>query len=203
MPYREKNMSKLKKIMRAGVVITVLLAAPITVINQSKLALSQTSQSSLIAGNISIDVNQTIDQIVDKIRFKTKFNILVVNKTGDTLTRAGSYNDSANWPIGDIEGDNAQLHEFEGSAVNNSFSFAGNYKTKDGKYFQFVATWPTIGSRKIGLADINEDGNEPAKTAWDRTNDSNDKSVSNPPYRARAFMTTKGDSVVWVYEVTK
>jgi hypothetical protein len=42
-------MSKLKKIMGTGAVVTVLLAAPITVINQPTPALSQTVQSGLIA----------------------------------------------------------------------------------------------------------------------------------------------------------
>ena len=153
--------------------------------------------------SIDIDVNQTIDQILGNISFKTQFNILVVNKTGGTLRRVGTHNDSGSWPIGDIQVDNAQLDDFQGNSITNSFSFGSNYKTEDGNYFQFVATWPTVGSRKIGLDGINEDGNDPAKVAWDNTNDSNDKSVTNPPYNARAFITTKGDSVVWVYEVTK
>jgi hypothetical protein len=42
-------MSTLKKIMGTGAVVTVLLAAPITVINQPTPALSQTVQSGLIA----------------------------------------------------------------------------------------------------------------------------------------------------------
>jgi ribosomal protein L21E len=42
-------MLKLKKIMGTGAVITALFAAPITVINQPTLALSQTVQSALIA----------------------------------------------------------------------------------------------------------------------------------------------------------
>jgi hypothetical protein len=49
MPYREKNMSKLKKIMGTGAVVTALFAASITAINQPTLALSQTVQSSLIS----------------------------------------------------------------------------------------------------------------------------------------------------------
>jgi len=42
-------MSKLKKIMGTGAVVTVLFAAPIAVINQPTLALSQAEQSALIA----------------------------------------------------------------------------------------------------------------------------------------------------------
>jgi hypothetical protein len=42
-------MLNLKKIMGTGTVITALFAAPITVINQPTLALSQTVQSALIA----------------------------------------------------------------------------------------------------------------------------------------------------------
>ncbi|MGQ4649458.1 hypothetical protein [Lyngbya aestuarii] len=152
---------------------------------------------------IKIDVNQTIDQILGNISFKTKFNILVVNKTGSLLQRVGAHNDSGNWPVSDIEANAAQPVEFKGNSITNSFSFASNYKTADGKYFQFVATWPTIGSRKIGLDAINQKGNDPAKAAWNNTNDSNDKAANNAPYEARAFITTKGDSVVWVYEVSK
>jgi hypothetical protein len=140
---------------------------------------------------------------VGNISFKTKFNIVVINKTGGILRRVGAHNDSGNWPVGDIQVDHAQLDDFQGSSITNSFSFASNYKTADGKYFQFVATWPVAGSRKIGLAAQNQDGNGPAKQAWDKTDDKNDKAANNPPYEARAFITTKGDSVVWVYEVTK
>ncbi|MEH2460482.1 hypothetical protein [Nostoc sp.] len=152
---------------------------------------------------ISIDVNQTVDQILNNISFKTKFNILVINKTGGTLRRVGAYNDSGNWPVGDIESNTALPVEFEGNSITNSFSIASNYKINNGKYSQFVATWPTIGSRKIGLAAINQEGNGPAKSAWENTNDKNDKALNNSPYQARAFITGKGSSVVWVYEVTQ
>lgn len=152
---------------------------------------------------ISINANQAFDQIIGSISFKTKFNILVINKTGAVLKRVGAHNDSANWPVGDIDVDSAQLEEFEGNSITNSFSFAANYKTEDGKYFQFVATWPTIGSRKIGLDAINSGGSDPAKQAWNNTNDSNDKAVNNAPYEARAFIKTKDSSVIWVYEVSK
>lgn len=154
---------------------------------------------------VGIDVNQTIDQIIKNISFKTKFLILVVNKTKHDLRRVGAHNDSGNWPAGDISSGNALPEEFEGNSITNSFSFGANYELagSDGKYFQFVATWPTIGSRKIGLDAINEGGNGPAKKAWDNTNDKNDKAVNNSPYEARAFITTKGSSVIWVYEVTE
>lgn len=152
---------------------------------------------------VKIDVNKTIDQILNMMSFKTKFNIVVVNKTENNLTRVGAYNDSANWPVGDIEANSALQQEFEGNSMTNSFSFAANYELKDGKFFQLVATWPTIGYRKIGLGHENEGGNNPAKEAWDKTSDSNDKAANNSPYAARAFMKTKGDSVIWVYEVSK
>jgi len=152
---------------------------------------------------VSIDVNKTIDQILGNISFKTKFNVLVINKTDDPLQRVGAYNDSGNWPVGDIEPNTAQPVEFEGNSVTNSFSFGSNYRTAAGRNFQFVASWPTIGSRKIGLTAINQDGNSPAKAAWDQTSDKNDKVVNNFPYQARAFITGKGNSVIWVYEVKR
>uniref|UniRef100_A0A1D9G2J7 Uncharacterized protein n=1 Tax=Moorena producens (strain JHB) TaxID=1454205 RepID=A0A1D9G2J7_MOOP1 len=97
---------------------------------------------------------------MNSISFKTKFNILIINKTGGMLKRVGTYNDSANWPIGDVQSDSVYQQEFDGNSITNSFSFAANYETEGGKYFQFVATWPTIGSRKIGLDAINEGGDD-------------------------------------------
>jgi hypothetical protein len=58
-------MSKLKKIMGTGAVITVLFAAPITVINPPTPALSQTVQSALIARGSTPSGNTAWQQYFD------------------------------------------------------------------------------------------------------------------------------------------
>lgn len=151
--------------------------------------------------SVSIDANKTFDQIVNGIRFDRKYTVLVANKTGQTLQRVGAYNDSSNWPLGDIEPNTAVAQQFDGIPITNSFSFASNYKVQDGKNVQLAATFPTIGRRKIGLGNINQDGNSPARQVWDNTNDSDDKAVSNPPLQARASIRQKDGSLVWYYEI--
>lgn len=153
---------------------------------------------------ISVDVNKTVDEILENISLGSLYHILIKNKTGGHLERVGAYNDLQNyWPLGDIGVDEGVLQGFEGTIRSGSFSFAANYQTSDGKCFQFVAHSPTIGGRKIGLTAINERGNEAAKKAWDKRNDDKAKAVNNVPYEARAFITKKDKAVIWVYEVSK
>ncbi|MEH2139027.1 MAG: hypothetical protein V7K42_20565 [Nostoc sp.] len=76
--------------------------------------------------SITIDAGKTFDQIVDGIRFDRKYTVLVANKTGKTLERVGAYNDSSNWPLGDIQANSAVGQQFDGIPITNSFSFASN-----------------------------------------------------------------------------
>ncbi|MEH2253841.1 hypothetical protein [Nostoc sp.] len=151
--------------------------------------------------SISIDGNTTFDQIVNGIRFDRKYTVLVANKTGKTLERAGAYNDSSNWPLGDVEPNSAVGQQFDGIPITNSFSFASNYRVEPGKNLQLAATFPTIGRRKIGLGNINQDGNNPARNVWDNMNDSNDKAVNNSPFQGRASIQQKNGSIIWYYEL--
>ncbi|QIR41286.1 hypothetical protein HCG51_07165 [Tolypothrix sp. PCC 7910] len=151
--------------------------------------------------NVNIDANKTVDQIVNLIKFDRKYTVLVANKTGNTLERVGAYNDSSNWPIGDIPPNSVYGQEFDGIPTTNSFSFASNYRIQPGKNVQLAASFPVIGRRKIELTSINQDGNNPAKNAWDRMSDPADKAVNNSPFDARALITQKDGSLVWYYEV--
>ncbi|MEH1893557.1 MAG: tetratricopeptide repeat protein [Nostoc sp.] len=137
----------------------------------------------------------------ESIRFDRKYTVLVANKTGKTLQRVGAYNDSSNWPLGDIDPNTAAGQQFDGIPITNSFSFASNYRIEPGKNVQLAATFPTIGRRKIGLGGINQDGSTPAKQVWDNTNDANDKAVNNPPVEGRASIQQKDGSIIWYYEV--
>ncbi|MEH2166814.1 MAG: hypothetical protein V7K41_09115 [Nostoc sp.] len=151
--------------------------------------------------SVGIDGNKTFDQMVNGIRFDRKYTVLVANKTGNTLKRVGAYNDSSKWPLGDIEANSAVGQQFDGNPITNSFSIASNYRIQSDKNVQLVAIYPTIGSRKVGLGNVNQDGNEPAKQVWDKTYDRLDKAVSNDPFEARASIQQKDRSLVWYYEI--
>ncbi|MEH2246047.1 hypothetical protein [Nostoc sp.] len=160
------------------------------------------SASPLPIPSIRINGNTTFDEIAKNIRFDRKYTILVANKTGRTLQRAGVYNDSfTTWPLGDVESNSAVGQQFDGHPITNNFSFASNYRVEPGKNLQLTANFPTIGRRRIGLGNINQDGDSPAKKVWDNMNDSNDKAVNISPFQGRASIQQKDGSIIWYYEV--
>ncbi|MFM6247393.1 MAG: hypothetical protein ACKPFD_21785, partial [Dolichospermum sp.] len=95
--------------------------------------------------NVSIDVNQTIDQVLKLVTSTQEFQMVIINKTGNTLTRAGSYNRLGNWVLGDVPSLNAQYRDWTESGAGY-FTFASNYAVGNtGKYFQLGASWPPVG----------------------------------------------------------
>ncbi len=155
--------------------------------------------------DIAIDVNKTIEQILGLITSTQKFQMVVINKTGTTLTRAGAYNKLGNWVLSDVPPSTAQYRDWTESGAGY-FTFAANYAVGNtGKYFQFGASWPPIGRRKINLCARNEGGNKPAEACWDamRNANANDKSETNGQFSAKAQMGNSGNSerVQWIYEV--
>ena len=151
-----------------------------------------------VAAAISIGANKTIDQIIELVTYDKKYVIEIANKTFYTLRCIGSYNDSENWPLGDIPPNELAVGQFD----CNSFSFASNYQIEGGSGFiQFSASWPLIGYRKINVGSINQEGNQPAEKIWDSMDDSSDKSCSNDAVKVRAFMKEKGKTIIWFYEI--
>jgi len=152
--------------------------------------------------DIAIDANKTVDQIIGLVTYSQKYVIQVANKTDQTLTRVGAYNDSSNWPVGDVGAFRTAGQQFSGNSVSGSFSFGANYAIGDtGKFVQFAASWPYIGSRKIEIGSINNPGNGPAKALWDKMSNSSDKAENNLPFQSRALMKQKDGSIIWFYEV--
>ncbi|MFM6842407.1 MAG: hypothetical protein ACKPKS_01190, partial [Dolichospermum sp.] len=104
--------------------------------------------------NVNIDVNQTIDQVLKLVTSTQEFQMVIINKTGNTLTRAGAYNSLGNWVLGDVPSLKAQYRDWTESGAGY-FTFASNYAVGNtGKYFQFGASWPPVGRRKINLSSI-------------------------------------------------
>jgi hypothetical protein len=151
--------------------------------------------------NVAIDVNKTIDQILGLVTSTQQTQMVVINKTGTTLTRAGAYNKLGNWVLGDVPSSTAQYRDWTESGAG-FFTFAANYAVGNtGKFFQFGASWPPIGKRKINLCNINSPGNSPAEKCWDDMSNANDKNAQNGSYSGRALMGNKDGKVQWIYEV--
>jgi hypothetical protein len=152
--------------------------------------------------NVAIDVNKTIDQILYGLVTTTqKFQMVVINKTETTLTRAGAYNKLGNWVLGDVPSLTAQYRDWTERGAEY-FTFAANYAVGNtGKYFQFGASWPPVGKRKINLCTTNSPGNGPAEKCWDDMSNANDKNAQNGSYTGRALMGNQDGRVQWIYEV--
>ncbi len=151
--------------------------------------------------NIGIDVNQTIDQVLKLVTSTQKFQMVIINKTGNTLTRAGAYNSLGNWVLGDVPSLNAQYRDWTESGAGY-FTFASNYAVGNtGKYFQLGASWPPVGRRKINLCNINSPGNGPAEKCWDDMSNADDKNVRNGQFSGRALMGNNNGKVQWIYEL--
>jgi hypothetical protein len=161
--------------------------------------------------NVATDANTSVNKVLDQVKYSQKFVIQVVNKTPYTLSRVGAYNYWANWPIDKIEPFSIAGRQFsEGAKFPGSgiiqkegvFSFASNYEIgKTGKFVQFSASWPP-GERKIDIGVINESGLTPAKKAWEKMSNHDDKFAKNQPFSVRAFMEQSGSSIIWYYELT-
>ncbi|MBD2387260.1 hypothetical protein [Cylindrospermum sp. FACHB-282] len=161
--------------------------------------------------NVATDANTPVNKILDQLKYSQKFVIQVVNKTPYTLFRVGAYNYWANWPIDGIEPFSIAGRQFsEGAKFPGSgiiqkeglFSFASNYEIgKTGKFVQFSASWPP-GERKIDIGVISQSGPNPAKKAWDKMSNHDDKFAKNEPFSVRAFMEQSGSSIIWSYELT-
>lgn len=146
--------------------------------------------------------NQTIEIPMMTITYKSIVEI--ANKTQCILRRVGVYNDSLEWPLGDI--DSLQL---VGERFNSDiFSFGSNYQIdcgigKEKRNVQFSTSLATEGNKKINIGVINQDGNQPAKSTWDEMTYPSDKSLNNSPFEVSAFIRQKDQASIWLFEVTE
>jgi hypothetical protein len=146
--------------------------------------------------------NQTIEIPIMTITYKRIVEI--ANKTQCILRPVGVYNNSLEWPLGDI--DSLQL---VGERFNSdTFSFASNYQIdcgigKEKINLQFSTSLDTEGNKKINIGVINQNGNQPAKSTWDKMTDPSDKSLNNSPFEVNAFIREKDQASIWLFEVTE
>jgi hypothetical protein len=151
--------------------------------------------------NVSIDANQTIEQIIGLISTSQDFSLVIANQTPHTLRRVGSYNKLSNWPVGDVDSLKAVGQDWKENGAGY-FTFASNYAIGDtGRNVQFGASWPPVGRRKINLCAQNQGGNSPAESCWDRMSNSDDVNLQNANFSAQAQLGKKGNTVLWTYLV--
>ncbi|RQH47253.1 hypothetical protein D5R40_09040 [Okeania hirsuta] len=186
-----------------------LIIAMILAIAISMGAFPTNSAEAKVGGSVSVDVNTTIDQVLDLLGFGDAEGhyVVVVNKTGGTLERVGAYNDSSNWPADDVKARTAKATKIIGQGSYGSHSFAANYEVTETRkdFFQLGSSWPLWGERKINMCESGRSGNKPAEHCWDDMWYSNDVTVGRNGYKGRAFLKTldtdHGEAIAWLYEI--
>jgi len=128
----------------------------------------------------------------------------IANKTRCVLKRVGVYNNSLNWPLGDVSPLRAVGQKFN----NDTFSFASNYQIDCGRdqekrNVQFSSALTIEGNKKINIGVINQNGNQPAKSTWNEMIYPSDKSLNNSPFEVNAFIRQKDQTSIWIFEVTE
>ena len=146
--------------------------------------------------------DQTIESPVITITYKSIVEI--ANKTQCILRPVGVYNKSLEWPLGDIGSLRLVAERFN----SDSFSFASNYRVdcgigKEKRNLQFSTSLDAQGNKKINIGVINQNGNQPAKSTWDKMADPSDKSLLNHPFGVNAFIRQKDQTSIWLFEVVE
>jgi hypothetical protein len=152
--------------------------------------------------NEIIQPNETIEIPVMTLTYTGVVGI--ANKTRCILKRVGVYNNSLNWPLGDVSPLRAVGQQFN----NDTFSFASNYQIdcgigKEKRNVQLSSALTIEGSKKINIGVINQDGNQPAKSTWDEMIYPSDKYLNNSPFEVNAFIRQKDQTSIWIFEVTE
>lgn len=170
-------------------------SSPISSVDNNKVSSSSDLQP-------EIRPNETVEIPIMTLTY-TRI-VEIANKTRCVLRPVGVYNNSLEWPLGDIDSLRLVGERFN----SDTFSFASNYQIdcgigKEKRNLQFSTSLGTEGNKKINIGVINQDGNQPAKSTWDEMTDSGDKSLNNSPFQVNAFIRQKDQASIWLFEVTE
>ncbi len=168
-------------------------SSPINSIDQSQDSSSGLQPQILPNQAIELPMTITYNRIVE-----------IANKTKCILKPIGAYNNSLEWPLGDIGSLRLVAERFN----SDRFSFASNYQIdcgigKEKRNLQFSTSLDAQGNKKINIGVINQNGNEPAKITWDSMTDHDDKSLLNLPFGVNAFIRQKDQTSIWLFEVVE
>ncbi|MBE9250728.1 hypothetical protein IQ226_16615 [Dolichospermum sp. LEGE 00240] len=168
-------------------------SSPISYIDHNQVSSSDLQPQILPNQSIEIPMTITYKRIVE-----------IANKTQCILRPVGVYNKSLEWPLGDVGSLRLVAERFN----SDTFSFASNYRVdcgigKEKRNLQFSTSLDTEGNKKINVGVINQNGNQPAKSTWDKMTDPSDKSLLNHPFGVNAFIRQKDQTSIWLFEVVE
>jgi hypothetical protein len=168
-------------------------SSPISYVDHNQVSSSDLQPQILPNQSIEIPMTITYKRIVE-----------IANKTQCILRPVGVYNKSLEWPLGDVGSLRLVAERFN----SDTFSFASNYRVdcgigKEKRNLQFSTSLDTEGNKKINVGVINQNGNQPAKSTWDKMTDPSDKSLLNHPFGVNAFIRQKDQTSIWLFEVVE
>ena len=168
-------------------------SSPISYVDHNQVSSSDLQPQILPNQSIEIPMTITYKRIVE-----------IANKTQCILRPAGVYNKSLEWPLGDVGSLRLVAERFN----SDTFSFASNYRVdcgigKEKRNLQFSTSLDTEGNKKINVGVINQNGNQPAKSTWDKMTDPSDKSLLNHSFGVNAFIRQKDQTSIWLFEVVE
>jgi hypothetical protein len=166
-------------------------SSPISYVDHNQVSSSDLQPQILPNQSMEIPMTITYKRIVE-----------IANKTQCILRPVGVYNKSLEWPLGDVGSLRLVAERFN----SDTFSFASNYRVdcgigKEKRNLQFSTSLDTQGNKKINVGVINQNGNQPAKSTWDKMTDPSDKSLLNSPFGVNAFIRQKDETFIWLFEV--
>ncbi|MFO5493859.1 MAG: hypothetical protein ACLBM6_15215 [Cuspidothrix sp.] len=166
-------------------------SSPISYADHNQVSSSDLQPQILPNQSMEIPMTITYKRIVE-----------IANKTQCILRPVGVYNKSLEWPLGDVGSLRLVAERFN----SDTFSFASNYRVdcgigKEKRNLQFSTSLDTQGNKKINVGVINQNGNQPAKSTWDKMTDPSDKSLLNSPFGVNAFIRQKDETFIWLFEV--
>ena len=169
-------------------------SSPISYVDHNQVSSSDDLQPQILP-NQSIEIPMTITY---------KRIVEIANKTQCILKPVGVYNKSLEWPLGDVGSLRLVAERFN----SDTFSFASNYRVdcgigKEKRNLQFSTSLDTEGNKKINVGVINQNGNQPAKSTWDKMTDPSDKSLLNHSFGVNAFIRQKDQTSIWLFEVVE
>lgn len=168
-------------------------SSPISYVDHNQVSSSDLQPQILPNQSIEIPMTITYKRIVE-----------IANKTQCILKPVGVYNKSLEWPLGDVGSLRLVAERFN----SDTFSFASNYRVdcgigKEKRNLQFSTSLDTEGNKKINVGVINQNGNQPAKSTWDKMTDPSDKSLLNHSFGVNAFIRQKDQTSIWLFEVVE
>ena len=168
-------------------------SSPISYVDHNQVSSSDLQPQILPNQSIEIPMTITYKRIVE-----------IANKTQCILRPVGVYNKSLEWPLGDVGSLRLVAERFN----SDTFSFASNYRVdcgigKEKRNLQFSTSLDTEGNKKINVGVINQNGNQPAKSTWDKMTDPSDKSLLNHSFGVNAFIRQKDQTSIWLFEVVE